>query len=313
MPYEPTDSVATPPVNSQTALARSTQDIYRSLYEVERGKVLRLEEELATLQVQTQIYARDLSNVYQCAKGKRRELADVNSQLLKYASDLQNSLANLRKTNRDLTFSYQDTIRRLAVAAEFRDEGTGGHISRMAYFSAFLAEKAGLSSEDVQSLFRAAPMHDVGKIGIPDEIIHKPARLNTDEFKIMQTHTTIGADILANADAKIIRLAQTVALWHHERWDGGGYPHHTAGEAIPLFCRIASLADVFDALTSKRPYKDAFSVDHAADTIRASRERQFDPALTDLFLNNIDTIAVIMELVNSGDTTQVNTLFSAPL
>ena len=288
---------------------------YRRLYEEQCRKNKALHEELALLQTQTHLYARDLSNVYRHAKGKRQELAQVNSQLLKYAADLRNSIASLRKRNHDLTESYQDTLHRLAVAAEFRDEGTGGHIMRMAYFSAYLGEKAGMGSVDVRNLLHAAPMHDVGKIGIADSIMKKPARLNSEEFRIMQSHTTIGANILAGAEAgaAIIRLAHRIALWHHERWDGRGYPHGIAGASIPLPCRIVALADVFDALVSQRPYKEAFSLERTIACIRKSRGRQFDPELTDLFVQHTGAIIAILDEVNSGHPERVHTHFTTKL
>ena len=149
-----------------------------------------------------------------------------------------------------------------------------------------IAVRLGLSRAQMQSLFYAAPMHDVGKIGIPDQIILKPTRLSADEFRIMQKYTIIGSNMLSNSKAEILTIAQQIALWHHERWDGSGYPHRLSGTAIPQFCRITALADTFDALMTRRPYKEAFPVDKTCEIINGERGKHFDPDIVDVFNAN---------------------------
>lgn len=224
-------------------------------------------------------YADDLVEVYQSEKRKTRELYEKN-RLLNIA-------------HQQLHEAYLDTICRLSMAAEYKDEDTGEHIFRISRYSGLLAEKLGLGSEEVEDIRYASPMHDVGKIGIPERILLKPGKLTHDEFEVMKTHTFIGARILANSRAKILNLAHQIAISHHEKWDGTGYPQGLSGENIPLSGRIVGLADVFDALTSKRPYKDPYPIEVALDIIRKGREHHFDPNLTDIFFANLDAIVKI--------------------
>jgi putative two-component system response regulator len=224
-------------------------------------------------------YADDLVEVYQSEKRKTEELHEKN-RLLNIA-------------HQQLNEAYMDTICRLSMAAEYKDEDTGEHISRISRYSALLAEKSGLDSKEIHDIRYASPMHDVGKIGIPERILLKPGKLTDEEFEIMKTHTTIGARILANSKAEILNLAHQIAISHHEKWDGTGYPQGLTGESIPLCGRIVGLADVFDALTSKRPYKNPYPVEVALDIIRKGRNHHFDPKLTDIFLANTDAILKI--------------------
>ncbi len=195
--------------------------------------------------------------------------------------------------SRDLYETRLQIIRRLSVAAEYKDNETGLHIVRMSGYCRALALAAGLDDEAADLIHSAAPMHDVGKIGIPDHILSKPGKLDPDEWEIMKTHTTIGAKIIGEQDNKLMIMARRIALTHHERWDGTGYPVGLAGEDIPLEGRIVALADVFDALTSKRPYKDAWPEDKACEHIREQRGKHFDPKLTDLFLDDLETLREI--------------------
>jgi len=181
------------------------------------------------------------------------------------------------------------------LAAEYKDEDTGDHIVRMSRYSALIAEKLGLPAEEVQNILYAAPMHDVGKIGIPDSILMKPGKLTDEEFETMKTHSVIGANILAYSKAEVLKLAEQIAISHHEKWNGKGYPQGLAGDNIPLVGRIVGLADAFDALTSKRPYKDPFPVEVALDIIKKDRGEHFDPAIVDVFLKNIDEILKIKQ------------------
>lgn len=253
-------------------------------------------------------YARDLSEVYQSEKEKRRALQAANQQLVKYADDLSQITLELRTAHQELQKASLDTIRRLVIAAEYKDEDTGDHIIRMSGYSALIAERCGLPAKEVQNILYAAPMHDVGKIGIPDSILMKPGKLTVEEFEIVKTHTTIGANILAYSRAEVLNLAEQVALCHHEKWDGKGYPQGLAGNTTPLAARIIGLADVFDALTSKRPNKDAYPVDMACDIIKREREHQFDPDIVDVFLKHLDEILKIKAETGSGLD-----VFSVPL
>lgn len=184
-------------------------------------------------------------------------------------------------------------IQRLGRAAEYKDNETGMHVMRMSHYSQILAKASGMSDWQAEKLLNAAPMHDIGKIGIPDSIMLKPGKLTDEEFAIMKTHPQIGAEILGDDDSDLISLAKSVSLTHHEKWDGSGYPNGLAGEAIPIEGRIVALADVFDALTSKRPYKDAWPLEKALGFIQEQAGKHFDPALVTLFVENIEQILAI--------------------
>lgn len=184
-------------------------------------------------------------------------------------------------------------IQRLGRAAEYRDNETGLHILRMSHFSQVIALAYGLSPKRAEDLLHAAPMHDIGKIGIRDDILLKPGKLTEDEFREMQRHPLIGAEILGDADSHLLQLAQQVALYHHEKWDGTGYPHGLKGEAIPLEARIVALCDVFDALTSTRPYKSAWSIEDTMAHLHAQKGRHFDPQLVDLLEQELPKILEI--------------------
>lgn len=184
-------------------------------------------------------------------------------------------------------------IQRLGRAAEYRDNETGLHILRMSHFSQVIALAYGLSPKQAEDLLHAAPMHDIGKIGIRDDILLKPGKLTAEEFTEMQRHPLIGAEILGDADSHLLQLAQQVALYHHEKWDGTGYPHGLKGEEIPLEARIVALCDVFDALTSTRPYKSAWSVEDTLAHLQAQKGKHFDPQLVDLLEQELPKILEI--------------------
>ena len=196
--------------------------------------------------------------------------------------------AKVRERTRELEGAQIEIIERLARAAEFRDDNTGQHTARVGQMAALIAKQIGLPDSLVSLIRRAAPLHDVGKIGIPDSILLKLGKLTSEEFEVVKTHTVIGARILSGSTFPIMRLAEEIAFSHHERWDGCGY----AGiprEAIPLAGRIVAVADVFDALTQQRPYKHAWAVDDAVTEIERESGRQFDPALVDAFLRVIES------------------------
>ena len=176
-----------------------------------------------------------------------------------------------------------DVIQRLAIAAELRDAGTGKHIYRMSRYSQLLALAVGFTKEQAELLLTTAPLHDIGKIAIPDSILLKPSSLEPHEFEIIKTHTTLGAKMLSGSDSVFLKMAETIALTHHEKWDGTGYPHGIKGEEIPLVGRICALADVFDALSSARPYKKAWTFDETLEELRKLKGTHFDPKLVEAF------------------------------
>lgn len=201
----------------------------------------------------------------------------------------------LRVRELELEEARTDAIRRLGVASEYRDNETGMHIMRMTNISVAIARAMGLPIEDREVLSIAAPMHDVGKIGIADAILLKPGKLTPEEFEIMKAHAEIGSRILSGEDS-LIKAAQEIALYHHENWDGSGYPNGLKGEEIPLLARICALADVFDALTSERPYKEAWPVQRAVDWVRMESGKKFDPAVVAAFDEAFPVILRIREL-----------------
>ncbi|MGQ0618986.1 MAG: HD-GYP domain-containing protein [Panacagrimonas sp.] len=172
-------------------------------------------------------------------------------------------------------------IRCLGKAAEFKDDRTGLHVVRMSHYSRILGKACGMSDADADLLMTASPMHDVGKIGVPDSILKSPGRLSPEEWVLMQKHVEFGAEIIGEQDSELLQMARTIALTHHEKWNGSGYPKGLSGEEIPLVGRITAMADVFDALTSERPYKLAWGVGPALKYIRERRGTQFDPMLVD--------------------------------
>lgn len=205
----------------------------------------------------------------------------------------------LQEANHLLQEAYLDTIKRLVLAAEYKDEETGGHLVRMSRYCAFIAEKAGLTEKEVRDIRLSAPMHDIGKIGIPDDILFKPGRLSRIEFNIMKDHTTIGAEILKGSQANVLEFAKEIASCHHEKWSGAGYPNGLEGENIPLPGRIVALADCFDALTSMRPYKGPYPMEIAMEIIRNERGGHFDPDLVDIFMRHSDEMAEIRTSVGA--------------
>ncbi|QID18951.1 response regulator [Nitrogeniibacter mangrovi] len=195
----------------------------------------------------------------------------------------------------------QETVTRLARAAEFRDPETGAHIQRMAHYSALIARQAGQSDAYCTMLLLSAPMHDVGKLGIPDHILMKPGRLTPDEFEQMKRHPEIGYDILKDSTSPVIQAAATIALSHHEKFDGSGYPNGLSGEAIPLAGRIVAVADVFDALTSARPYKPAWPLDEARQFLVEGRGQHFDPSCVDALLADWPAVLDIRDRFRDED------------
>lgn len=212
--------------------------------------------------------------------------------------------------NKDIINTQKDLIARLGDVIETRSHETASHVKRVAEISRFLAIKYGISEMEADILAVISPMHDIGKIGIPEEILHKPGKLTEKEFEIMKYHTNIGYEILRGSDKDVLKRAAIVALEHHEKWDGTGYPNQKYGENIDIFARITAIADVYDAVRSDRVYKKAWSFEEAKSLIEKEAERQFDPELTKLFLENIYEIEKIREDINNNEKLSFNNIYS---
>jgi len=206
--------------------------------------------------------------------------------------ELQRMVADATKEIRETQLVV---IERLGRAAEFNDNETGKHVIRMSHYSRILAVALGMSEKDADTLKLAAPMHDVGKIRIPDNILKRKGSLDHDEMEMMREHTRFGAELIGNHHSELLQVARTVALSHHEKWDGTGYPDGLSGEEIPLVSRIVAIADVFDVLTSKRPYKEAWPIERAIEYIESRAGAHFDPNITPLLRSELDKIMAVYE------------------
>lgn len=209
----------------------------------------------------------------------------------------QNALLDrmVKERTQELNDTRLEVIRRLGRAAEYRDDMTGNHIVRMSGYSQLLAMAAGMSETDAEVLLNASPMHDIGKIGIPDSILLKPGALDAEEWEIMKTHVDIGVEILSGSESSLMIMAAEIAQNHHEKWDGTGYPCGLSGKDIPLTGRVVAIADVFDALTTERPYKNAWPIDDAVEFLKEQKGKHFDPVLVDKFINILPAILNIRE------------------
>ncbi len=187
---------------------------------------------------------------------------------------------------------------------EVRSKETGNHVKRVAKLSRLIGEKVGLSEHDLEMLEAASPMHDVGKIGVPESILHKLGELTDEEFEIIKTHTDIGKDLLGSSDRELLRTAGIIAYQHHERWDGSGYPNGLKGEEINTLARITMLADIYDALSSDRSYKMAWSEERVLNYLASERGRYFDPYLVDVFQENLNEARAIRSRYSSLDLNQ---------
>jgi putative two-component system response regulator len=217
-----------------------------------------------------------------------------NDLMLNYRTELESEVTDrteqLKRALVRIKTASLDTIYRLSMASEYKDEETGAHIKRMSRYSAAVARCIGLDENTTETILYAAPMHDLGKIGIPDQILMKPTKLDSTEWKIMKMHTVIGAKILQGSDAEFIQLGETIAHSHHEKWDGSGYPNGEKGKEISIAGRIVAVADVFDALTSKRPYKEPFPIEKSLAIVKEARGTHFDPDVVDAFFAIQDEI-----------------------
>jgi putative two-component system response regulator len=229
---------------------------------------------------------------------KMLEIKVLNKQLQAHNQSLE-ELVDLR--TKELQETRMEAIHRLGRAAEYRDNETGMHVIRMSRYAARLAHEIGLSKEECDIILQASPMHDLGKIGIPDSVLLKPAGLDKDEWKVMQSHSEIGAKILSRGKNKLTKKARIIAQYHHEKWDGTGYPNGISGTKIPLDARIVAIADCFDALTSSRPYKKAWSVEDTMNEMDNSSGTQFDPALMGSFQKILPDILKIKENIPDQD------------
>ncbi len=218
-------------------------------------------------------------------------------------NQVKNQNIILEKKVQERTIKLKETrleiIHRLGRAAEYKDNETGAHIVRISRMSSLLGKLYGMTPEQADLLLNTSPMHDIGKIGIPDSILLKPGSLNTEEWKTMKSHTVIGANLLDGESSDLLKSARQIALTHHEKWNGTGYPNGKKEKEIPLEGRIVGIVDVFDALTSKRPYKDPYPMEKALSIIKQERGQHFDPNLTDLFIKNFHSFVVIKNELSS--------------
>jgi len=203
---------------------------------------------------------------------------------------LRDALVEMTEARRQIHRAHLDTIRRLTVAAEFKDRDTGEHIERIGLYARVVAEGIGLSPGQIETVRHAAPLHDVGKLGIPDEVLLKPGKLDDAEWVVMRSHAALGARILSDSESPVLQMGQSIARSHHERWDGSGYPDGLAGEEIPLEARICAVVDVFDALTMDRPYRRAVDPSTVLEMMRKDSGKHFDPALLDAFFSRMSDI-----------------------
>lgn len=227
--------------------------------------------------------------------GLKRSQAELEDRVARRTEELRRTCEETAEANRRTLAAHLDTIRRLVLAAELRDGDTARHITRVSHYSAVLAKALHMSPGESELLGHAVTMHDVGKIGIPDAILRKRGALDAEERTVMQGHTLIGARILADSPSELMQQGHVVALTHHEHWDGGGYPQGLRGEQIPRSGRICALADVFDSMTTERPYRPAIAPEAVLAEMRLGRGGKFDPDLLDVFLERRDEVLEVRE------------------
>jgi len=220
-------------------------------------------------------------------------------QMMRLVTDLRRMYRERNEALQEVSRAHHEALFRLALAAETRDDETGVHIVRIGFLAEALALAAGMSAGEAAMLRQAAPLHDVGKIGIPDGVLKKPGPLLADERAVMDQHPALGASILGQSRIPLFRMAADVALTHHERWDGTGYPNRLSGEQIPLGGRLVAVVDFFDALTMDRCYRKAFTDQRALDMLRAQRGHAFDPRLVDVFLEAAPRFIALRDRINA--------------
>ena len=232
----------------------------------------------------------------------KSQQAHLEEQVRQRTASLRAALEQMAEAQRLQYLAHLDTVERLAIVAEYKDRVTAQHIERISHYCAILARALKLPPGEVELIQHASRMHDLGKIAVPDVILRKPTHLDPPEWLVMREHATIGGTILANSSSELLQAGRVIALSHHERWDGTGYPSGLAGEAIPLWGRICAVADTFDAVTSERSYKPAYSNEVALAILKEGRGSQFDPKIVDAFLQCYDEILVAQQ--QSRATTQ---------
>lgn len=228
----------------------------------------------------------------------RQHQADLEKKVEQRTVDLRQALQDTVDAQRNTQEAHLDTIRRLALVAEFRDQDTATHLHRIRQYCAMIGHELKLPAGDIEILSYGSLMHDVGKIGVPDAILLKPGSLTDPEREIMKQHAVFGGQILHQSSSDLMQAGREIAVSHHEKWDGSGYPEGLSGEDIPLFGRICAIADVFDALTSERPYKQPFSLTKSLEIMKTGRGEHFDPTILDLFLKNQKTVEDIQKQVS---------------
>lgn len=233
----------------------------------------------------------------------RRHKDNLQRAVEDRTSALREALREIAESQKRTQVAHLETVHRLAIASGYKDEDTAQHIRRISGYCGVIARGFKLPPEEVDLIRNASPMHDVGKIGIPDHILLKPGKLDPEEWTVMKQHTTIGAKILGGSSSEVLKAGEVIALTHHEKWDGSGYPRGLSGGAIPLWSRICAVADVFDALTSERPYKQAFTNSHALDILREGRGHHFDPNCIDIFFDNLGEIETIQHSFRESENT----------
>lgn len=247
---------------------------------------------------QLEKYAIDFVRLYNIEKEDKKQLKELNKQLQNKVLNLESVINELNITKKALTCANIELIQKLVLAAEFRDDDTGKHIQRVSKYSYLLSKLKNIPHKTARNIALASTMHDIGKIGIPDYILLKKGELSPSEKKIMQQHSLIGAKILANSDVELLQIAYKIALTHHEKWNGSGYPNGIKETNIPLCGRIVAIVDVFDALSTNRCYKKVLSLDNVYSIIKTGKGQHFDPELTELFLNSFDLFMKLKNDVN---------------
>jgi putative two-component system response regulator len=261
--------------------------------------------DLVHARLQLESYARDLRDAIVRERDANRQLEEARRQLDVFVSDVRKLMDQERERRRQLEEAYRETLLRLARAAAFRDDETAAHCDRLRHYTLVLCERLGLPEDETERISAAAPMHDLGKIGVPDEILNKKGPLTPEEWRIMKTHPGIGASLLRGSNSDLIETARQVALSHHECFDGSGYPQGLTGEAIPLSGRIVKLADTYDALRSRRSYKPALDHDDTCKRILEGDGRtlpsHFDPNVLEAFRATAEEFADIVNRVGDDD------------
>jgi putative two-component system response regulator len=261
----------------------------------------RLTEEVAAARLQLTQYASEMQKLAEEERRNSEQLQIANNKLREYALELQALVDNERRHSEEIQQAYFETVRLLTMASSFRDNETGAHIQRIGEYARVLALEAGQSEQEAELMAAAAPMHDLGKIGIPDRILRKQGPLSEEEWMEMKQHPLIGASLLEGSRSPLLELARSIALAHHERWNGTGYPYGLAGKEIAFAARVVAIGDTYDALRSTRPYKQGFSHERSCGIMLQGDGRtspkHFDPELLALFQRAQKKFACIFEAI----------------